>query len=61
MLEKLKVMNYKSLQDIELNFGKFNVLIGKNASGKSNIIDCLKFLNKIPIKLSDEIGYVNNY
>lgn len=47
MLKKLKVSNYKSLRDVEIEFGKFNVLIGKNGSGKSNILNCLEFLSKI--------------
>ena len=45
MLEELRAKNYKSLKDLRLEFGKFNVLIGPNASGKSNIMDCLAFLS----------------
>ena len=44
MLSKLNVKNYKSLADFEMELGKFNVLIGPNNSGKSNIFDCLFFL-----------------
>jgi predicted ATPase len=44
MLTKLKVKNYKSLADVEIDFHHFNVLIGPNNSGKSNILDCLAFL-----------------
>lgn len=46
MLTKLKVENYKSLRNIEIELGKFNVLIGANASGKSNFLDCLAFLSE---------------
>ncbi|PKP58571.1 MAG: hypothetical protein CVT89_02650 [Candidatus Altiarchaeales archaeon HGW-Altiarchaeales-2] len=45
MLKKLKVKNFRSLKDFEVIFGKFNVLIGRNNTGKSNIIDVLSFLN----------------
>lgn len=44
MISKLKVENYKSLKDVEIDFHSFNVLIGPNNSGKSNILDCLAFL-----------------
>jgi len=47
MLTKLKVKNYKSLADFELDLHHFNVLIGPNNSGKSNILDCLTFLSDI--------------
>lgn len=47
MIRKLKVKNYKSLRDVEVELGKFNVLIGPNAGGKSNLLDSLAFLSEI--------------
>ncbi|RLC93360.1 MAG: hypothetical protein DRI39_05940 [Chloroflexi bacterium] len=44
MIKRLSVKNYKSLRDIELEFGKVTALIGPNNSGKSNVLDCLAFL-----------------
>lgn len=46
MIKRLKVKNFKSLKDTEIEFGKFNVLIGRNNTGKSNIIDVLRCLNE---------------
>ncbi len=46
MLKRLKVKNFRSLKDFEIEFGKFNVLIGTNNSGKSNIIDVLNFISE---------------
>ncbi len=46
MIKRLKVKNFRSLNDFEVEFGKFNVLIGRNNTGKSNIIDVLSFLNE---------------
>jgi predicted ATPase len=47
MIKKLKIKNYKSLKDVELELDKFNVLIGPNASGKSNLLDCLAFVAEL--------------
>ena len=47
MIKKLKIKNYKSLKDVELKLEKFNVLIGPNASGKSNLLDCLAFVSEL--------------
>lgn len=47
MLSKLQVRNYKSLQNFEARLAKFDVLIGPNNSGKSNIFDCLAFLSEL--------------
>jgi predicted ATPase len=49
MIKKLNVKNYKSLKDVELELGKFNVLIGPNASGKSNLLDCLAFVSELTL------------
>ena len=46
MLKRLRVKNFKSLENFEVEFGKFNVLVGRNNSGKSNIIDVLSFLRE---------------
>ena len=39
----LKLRNYLSVQTEDVSLGRLNVLIGTNASGKSNIMDALRF------------------
>ena len=46
MLERLSVSHFKSLADIDLAFGRSNVLVGPNGSGKSNLIDCINFVRE---------------
>ena len=46
-LEKLEVNNYKSLHSLTISLRKFNVFIGRNNSGKSNLLDCLQFISEI--------------
>ena len=41
----LKAKNYRSLRDVSIDLEDFNVFIGANASGKSTILDALRFLN----------------
>jgi predicted ATPase len=43
-LERLHVEKYRSLREVDLPLGPLNLLIGTNASGKSNILDALRFL-----------------
>ena len=38
-ITKIKADNFKSLKDFEMPLGKFNVLIGPNGSGKTNILE----------------------
>lgn len=46
MLKKLILENWKSFQYAELEIDALTVLIGTNASGKSNALDALEFLNR---------------
>ncbi len=44
MIKRLRVRNYLSLKDIDLELGQRNILVGPNMAGKSNVIDCFRFL-----------------
>ncbi len=43
-LEKVHIQNYLSLHNVELPLGGLTVLVGPNASGKSNILNALELL-----------------
>lgn len=46
-IKRIKVSNFKSFKELDLDLGDFNVLIGANASGKSNFTQIFKFLKDI--------------
>ncbi|WP_096204878.1 AAA family ATPase [Candidatus Methanoperedens nitratireducens] len=46
-LRKVVIKNFKSLHDCEIDIGKLNVVVGANASGKSNLIEAFRLLKKI--------------
>jgi len=46
-IKKIKVSNFKTFNDLDLELGSFNVLIGANASGKSNFTQIFRFLRSI--------------
>ncbi|MEO0134416.1 MAG: AAA family ATPase, partial [candidate division WOR-3 bacterium] len=63
-LKKIKVQNFKSFKDVEIEFEKFNVIVGPNASGKTNLVDLFSLLKKIyslltPFPFLDWWGYNN--
>jgi len=66
-ITKLNISNFKSFNDLEIELGMFNVLIGANASGKSNFIQIFKFLRDIvdhgldnAISMQGGIEYLRN-
>ena len=46
-LDRIKITNYKSIRDLDLELSDLNVFIGANGSGKSNFIGAFKFLNHL--------------
>ena len=47
MLTQLRLERFKNFLDAELHLGSFTLIVGTNASGKSNIRDAFRFLHGI--------------
>ncbi len=43
MIKSIQIKNFKSVVDLSLDLGTFNVLIGENGCGKSNILEAVAF------------------
>lgn len=48
-LEKIHIKNFLSLRDVKLPFKPLTVLVGPNASGKSNTLSALYHLNRMMV------------
>ncbi len=62
MIKNLQVKNFRSLRNLNVGLGLNNVLVGPNASGKTNIIEAFRFLTALAIvgpkkALTDRLGY----
>lgn len=44
MISEITLKNFKSIKSAKLKLGPFNLFIGTNASGKSNFLDGLRFI-----------------
>lgn len=57
MITRLEVQNYRSLADVVLELSPLTVLVGQNGSGKSNIVDVLRFIaDAMNLGLDSAIG-----
>ena len=43
-LKKIKVQNFRKLNDVEINLGDATFLIGANNAGKSSTLDVIEYL-----------------
>ena len=66
-IKKIRVKNFKSFKELDVELGDLNILIGANASGKSNFIDIFRFLRDIrnsglenAISLQGNAKYIRN-
>lgn len=66
-IKKITISNFKSFKELKVELGMFNVLIGANASGKSNFIQIFKFLRDITnygldnaISMQGDVEYLRN-
>jgi len=41
VIKSLKIKNFKSIEELDLELGRFNVFIGENGAGKSNILEAI--------------------
>jgi predicted ATPase len=47
MITRLQIDGFKNLVDMDIHFGKFNVITGANGVGKSNLFDAIYFLSNL--------------
>ncbi len=53
ILREIYVENFKSLKKCRIRLEKFNVVVGPNASGKSNLAEIFKLLRKVYVERAD--------
>lgn len=46
-ITRLRVMNWRNFKNVDLKLGRRMFFVGPNASGKSNLLDALRFLHDI--------------
>ncbi|HEV3038494.1 MAG TPA: AAA family ATPase [Candidatus Angelobacter sp.] len=46
-IERIRAWNFKNFEELDLELRPFNVLVGANASGKSNTLEILKFIRDV--------------
>ena len=47
MIRRLQALNYRCMQYADVELGRFHILVGPNASGKSTLFDVISFLGDL--------------
>lgn len=55
-LKEIWIKNFKSLKDVKVRLGEFNLLIGPNRSGKTNFLEALELLKAVYFPRPGEVN-----
>ena len=57
-ISKIRIANFRSFADETVELNDFNLLVGANASGKSNFVQAFKFLRSCLKRVNWVLGGV---
>ena len=60
MIDNIQIRNYKSIVDLTLELGRFNVIIGTNGCGKFNILEAIA-MGALSTSDNVDIGRLSSY
>lgn len=47
MIERLRLRNFRSFKDVDIELRPLNIVVGANASGKTNLVQAFRFLRDL--------------
>lgn len=59
MIDTIEIKNFKSIVDLTINLGRFNVIIGANGCGKTNILEAITFASAASQNKLDTASLMN--
>lgn len=67
MIERLRLRNFRSFKDVEIELRPLNIVVGANASGKTNLVQAFRFLRDLAqhglenaVSLQGGVEYLTN-
>jgi hypothetical protein len=57
MIKRIKICDFKSIRELDLNLDPVTVLVGRGGTGKSNLVQALRFLRNLLIDHPQAINY----
>ena len=57
MIKRIKIRDFKSIREVELELGPVTVLVGRSGMGKSNLVQAIRFLRNLLLDQNEAVGY----
>lgn len=55
MIKRIKIRDFKSIRDVDLELDPVTVLVGRSGTGKSNLVQAIRFLRNLLIKPQEAV------
>src|SRR5579859_6026213 len=57
MIRRIKIRDFKSIREVELELDPVTVLVGRSGTGKSNLVQAIRFLRNFLLNPEQAVGY----
>ena len=57
MIKRIKIRDFKSIREVELELGPVTVLVGRSGTGKSNLVQAIRFLRNLLLDQNEAVNY----
>jgi len=57
MIKRIKIRDFKSIREVELELGPVTVLVGRSGTGKSNLVQAIRFLRNLLLDHNEAVNY----
>jgi predicted ATPase len=57
MIKRIKIRDFKSIKEVELELDPVTVLVGRSGTGKSNLVQAIRFLRNYLLNPQEAISY----
>ena len=57
MIRRIKIRDFKSIREVDLELDPVTVLVGRSGTGKSNLVQAIRFLRNYLLNPQEAINY----
>ena len=57
MIKRIKIRDFKSIRELDVELGPVTVLVGRSGTGKSNFVQAIRFLRNLLLNPGEAVNY----
>ena len=61
MIKRIKIRDFKSIRELDLKLDPVTVLVGRSGTGKSNLVQAIRFVRNLLLNYEEAINYESGW